>query len=272
LLREQRLATAERLAAELQRRSSEARALPEAEEWQAWGELLRVSRELERDAATLADRQLHFRALHRPIWDYGYHQAFMLGRRNLGGVVFLRQRRLAYAAEATETYPVIEGNIRVARAQADPAKHDDSVIWYCHPSTVGAWRRFNASLLRGSQIAAVLACLWAVAAWGGGRGVLLAALLLTVLQFRPLRQPVLVEVLQHRGRVWVQTQTWRWPVAPGDLQLQAGFWRFSRVRLGKSPWWLPKVLFTLHGSRAAAERERHALQRASGEAGSPANG
>ncbi|MEO6599321.1 MAG: hypothetical protein ABIQ16_05575, partial [Polyangiaceae bacterium] len=272
LLREQRLATVERLAAELQRRSSDARALPEAEEWQAWGELLRVSRELERDAVTLADRQLHFRAVHRRIWNYGYHQAFVLGRRNLANVVFLRQRRLAYAAEATETYAGIEGNIRAARARANAATREQNAIWYCHPSLVGAWHRFNARLLRGARASVLLACIWGFSALGGGRGTLLAALLLTLLQFRSLRQPVLVEVLQHGGRILVQTRTFSWSVAPGELQLEPFFWRFSRVRMAKSPWWLSEVLFTLHGSRAAAKRESHALQRVSGVAGSRANG
>ncbi|HKO47922.1 MAG TPA: hypothetical protein VJV79_09375, partial [Polyangiaceae bacterium] len=178
LVQEQRLSTVEHLAAELERRSSEAQALPEAEEWQAWGELLRVSQELERDATTPADRQLHFRAVHRSIWNYGYQQAFVLGRRDLGSVVFSRQRRLAYAADATETYQVIEGNLRAARTQASAAKGEDSAIWYCHQRLVTVWRRLNAISLRGAQVGLVLACLWGFGAGGLGRGTLLVALLL----------------------------------------------------------------------------------------------
>jgi len=272
LVREQRLATVERLAAELERRSSEAWALPEAEEWQAWGELLRVSEELERDSNTPDDRQLHFRAVHRPIWNYGFHQAFVLGRRALGGVVFLRQRRLAYAADAAETYRVIEGNILAARSQASAAKHEDSAILYCDQRLVCIWQRFNATALRISRGGIALACIWGFKAGGLGRGTLLMAALLTLLQFRSLRQPVVVEVLQEGGRVWVQTQTLRWSVALGELELQPSFWRFSRVRLAKSPWWLPEVLFTLHASRPSAERERYALREASGVAGNPESG
>jgi hypothetical protein len=271
-VREQRLALVERLAAELQRRAKSERDLPEPDEWQAWGELSRAVLELEQDATTLADHQLLFRAVHRPIWDHGYRQGFVLGRRSLGSIVFLRQRRLAYAAEASEAYKTIENNLRASRARASPSKQETSAIWYCDPRLVDAWRRPHQNLMRASRVLITLGCLAAFVGFGPGDGSLLIALSLSVMQLRELREPILVQVLRHEGRFAVQTQRLRWRVAPGELELKPIFGRFSRVRLARAPWWLPSLLLTVHASAAAAERDRQALLVASPTPGSRASG
>jgi len=258
-VREQRLATVERLAEELRRRARAERDLPEPEEWQAWGEFARISQELELDAAAPSDHQLHFRGVHRAIWDYGYRQAFVLGRRRLGGVVFLRQRRLAYAAEAADTYEVIEGNLRASRAAASPPVRAADALWLCHPQLVARWQRLNVAVLRFAYVAVALAALGGVSLGGAGISIMALALVLAVFLSRSLRYPVVVEVLVDKERVAIQTATERYSFAASEVELWPSVGQLSRVRLARAPCRLPRTLWTVHASPDAAERQRAAL-------------
>jgi hypothetical protein len=258
-VREQRLATVERLANELRRRARAQQDLPEPEEWQAWGELVRISQALQLDAATPSDHQLHFRSVHRAIWDFGYRQAFVLGRRRLGGVVFLWQRRLAYAAEAADSYEVIEGNVRAARAPASPPIRGADTVWFCHPASVKTWRHFNSSVLHITYGALALAAFLGAATIGPGISIMALAVVLTALLSRSLRYPVLVEVLAHEEHIAVQTLTERYSFAASEVELLPSLGRFSRVRLARTPYRLPRTLWTVHASRSAAEQQRKAL-------------
>lgn len=257
-VREQRLATVERLADELRRRARAQRDLSEAEEWQAWGEFARVSHELELDATVPSDHQLHFRGVHRAIWDYGYRQAFVLGRRRLGGTVFLRQRRLAYAAEAADTYDVIEGNLRATRAVASPVVRAADAVWFCHPGLVKRWRHFNLAVLRFAQGAVALALFFGVATVGPGVSIMALTLVLAARLSRSLRYPVMVEVLANEERVAIQTFTERYSFAASEVELLPSIGQLSRVRLARNPYLLPRTLWTVHASRSAAEQQRKA--------------
>lgn len=257
-VREQRLATVERLADELRRRAGAQQDLPEPEEWQAWGEFARVSQELELDAGAPSDHQLHFRGVHRAIWDYGYRQAFVLGRRRLGGVVFLRQRRLAYAAEAADTYDVIEGNVRAARAAASPVVRAPDAVWFCQPELVKRLRHLNLAVLRLSAGALALVAFFGARKVGAGPPIMALALALTARLSRSLRYPVIVEVLAHEERIAIQTLTERYSMAAADVELRPSLGRFSRVRLARAPYGLPRTLWTVHTSPKAAELQRAA--------------
>lgn len=258
-VREQRLATVERLAEELRRRARARQDLPEPEEWQAWGEFSRLSQELELDAASASDHQKHFRGVHRAIWDYGYRQAFVLGRRRLGGTVFLRQRRLAYAAEAADTYDVIEGNLRATLAAASPALRKADAVRFCHPQLVATWRKLNLAVLRISYGVLALAVLFGAATIGPGISIMALALALTALLSRSLRHPVMVEVLADEERITIQTLTERYSFAAGEVQLSPSTGQLSRVRLARTPYRLPRTLWTVHASRSAAEQQRTAF-------------
>jgi hypothetical protein len=255
-VREQRLATVERLADELRRRARAQRDLSEPEEWQAWGEFARVSQELELDAAAPSDHQLHFRGVHRAIWDYGYRQAFVLGRRRLGGTVFLRQRRLAYAAEAADAYDVIEGNLRATRAVASPVVRAADAVWFCHPGLVKRWQHFNSAVLRFAQAAVALALFFGAAKVGPGVSIMAFALVLAARLSRSLRLPVMVEVLANEERIAIQTLTERYSFAASEVELLPSIGQLSRVRLARTPQRLPRTLWTVHASRSAAEQQR----------------
>jgi hypothetical protein len=257
-VREQRLATVERLADELRRRARAQLDLSEPEEWQAWGEFARVSQELELDAAEPSDHQKHFRGVHRAIWDYGYRQAFVLGRRRLGGTVFLRQRRLAYAAEAADTYDVIEGNLRATRAVASPVVRAADAVWFCHPELVKRWRHFNSAVLSFAKGGVALALFFGASKVGPGVSIMALALVLAALLSRSLRYPVMVEVLANEERVAIQTLTERYSFAAGEVELLPSVGQLSRVRLARTPYLLPRTLWTVHASRSVAEQQRKA--------------
>jgi hypothetical protein len=255
-VRDERRATVERLADELRERSRQRRDLPELEEWRAWGEFVRASQLLENDSLDAADHELHFRSVHSAIWSYGYRQGFVLGRRSLASAVFLYQRKLAYAAKAADTYDVIEGNLSAAQFPAAGPLESEDALWLCDPRRVAAMRALNVIANLGAIGVMTTLCIWAFKGEDAVTGILASLVFALILQRRWLLDTAIVALLAHEGRVIVQTLKYCTSVDIAEIELCPSFGGLSRVKLKRSPFWLPRAIWTAHASPDDAVRAR----------------
>jgi hypothetical protein len=244
--RESRIA---RMAREIHRRASDEKPLPEADEYLAAGDLLRAVEELHRDALTLAHHETLFRAVHRPLWSYGYWLAFRRSHRKLARVVFARQRELALAAHARETYDTIDGNLTAARRDWSMRHSEASYqTWTAHRRQQ-AW-----SLLILPVLAVAVFAMLILARLRPPMAVFLL----------PLFAPGIVVALLTRaqaelGRITdgivLQFTERSYFVRPDDgLRARAGPFGLLFLTLERSPWWLPRRFVTTVSSPEEARR------------------
>ena len=254
-VREARVDRVEVLAKELHRRAREAHDLPEPDEWIAWGDLSRACYELHRDAVSAADYEVLFRIVHRPLWSYGYRQAFQRGQRALGRAAFQLQRDLAEAAQAFDTYATIDGNLTAARQSWSARLKHIEGSEFCNPRRVGRAQR----IAGGFTVAPILLFLGLTVATRGQpysagffvAGFVLGAVYAVVVPRR------IVEIVETDDGVVLQNESQRYVAQRLDITVGAlpgllGAFGILRVQLARAPWWLPRSLFTIESNAAAA--------------------
>ena len=255
-VREGRVERVELLAKELHRRARVHHDLPEPDEWIAWGDLSRACNELLCDSVSATDQQMLFRLVHRPLWSYGYRQAFQRGQRALGRAAFQLQRDLAEAAQAFDAYATIDGNLTAARQSwsARLKKIDGSE--FCSLRRIGIARR----LVGGLVLVPIVLSLCLLVVWKGHplSAFLILALIAAAVAILVIVQRRIVEVFETDDGVVLQNETQRYVAQRADVALRSvppGFLRsvgVVRVCLSRAPWWLSRDLFTLESDASAA--------------------
>ena len=254
-VREGRVDRLEILAKELHRRARLGHDLPEPDEWIAWGDLSRACAELQRDAASAADHEVLFRIVHRPLWSYGYRQAFQRGQRALGRAAFQLQQELAEAARAFDTYATIDGNLTAARQSwSARLKHLEGTA-FCNSLRV----RHAQRIVGGFTVAPILLFLGLTIAsreqsYSAGFFVAGFVVAAAYVFFVPRR---VVEVVETDDGVVLQNESQRYVAQRSDVTVSALSGRLGalgvlRIQLARTPWWLPRNLFSIESNAAAA--------------------
>jgi hypothetical protein len=252
-LRLQRFDRAEHLANELVRRTREEKDLDEADEWLAWGQFSNACDELLRDSVTPEHYAVLFRLVHNPLWNYGYRQCFQRGRRTLGRQVFRRQQALAKTANALETFEKIGNNVAASATE-----------WLPHNAELKGEALYDPKQFERTaswvQLGALVPLLLSIVAWlshergspwptllGVGSAVFLCVV---YLQFTFGR---LVRVLDTENGIVLQTRERRHAATRAEVNLLVGRKGMILIHLARAPYWLPRKLWTMQATPAAAE-------------------
>lgn len=251
-VKEARAERADRLAKELHRRLEQRRDLGEVEEWICWGQLAQACLELERDAVTHDDHVSLFRTVHRPLWSFGYRECFVRDRRTLGRAIFQFQRRLCVSAKAFDALETITNNAAAGGREALPNKSDlagepvhDLVRFF----RVRRWARGATAVVFFGLMAFGFCFRWL---WPDVQTAITGLAMTSALAYAFLVPGRIAELIETEDGVIVQLVQFRHVVQRRDVSLRAGPWGLLWVRLQRTPYWMPRRLWSVQASSAQA--------------------
>jgi hypothetical protein len=252
LVTEERLRLVEGLVAEMARRARERRDLPEPDEWRAWADARRVCDELRADSGSAFGL---FEILFQPLTAYAARLTNVRGRRVLAGDIFRYLRDLAREAGAVYAYDLVDRNAkavqayrlpREALAEGDPIGSIDRIV-KLRDQLVPNVTLFSL-VTAGAAIGSVTFAI------SGAVPMMLGVLLLLWAMVEAVVRARIVECGHSVEGLVLQTHKGRF-IAPFEelYGLKAGPGALVRIRLRRTPRWLPRFVITFARSHEDAQ-------------------
>jgi hypothetical protein len=246
---EARMARAEALVTELQRRTRERKDLPEADEWRAWGDARDACAQVWRDAGNPAKREAIFRTVYPPLCNYAVRMSNVRARRVLAAEIFRYLFGLSEVAGSEETRRLLGGNVVACRSETLPrvVTLEGERMSVAQPANVAMAASFAFAVamttmcVSGKELG--LSDDWV--SFGALLGLVVVGIGFILLRRR------MVEGAWTPDGLQLQSAVGRFYAPREDVTLRHGPGRLIRVHLRRAPSWLPRRAFAiaLRGAR-----------------------